>query len=124
MDRLADYDERQYLVILDEIDLLYDLHSIRTLTMILIANREAEVFSQLDGRVMSRLQSAPKIRFDPYALDELVAILSDRVRWGLRNDAVNADVLERIADLAAGDARVAINTLRRATRMARQEGRD
>lgn len=129
LDRLGDYDG-QYLVILDEIDqleepdLLYDLHSIRNLTMVLIANRETEVFSELDDRVMSRLQGAPKIRFDQYSSSELVAILSDRVRWGLRDDAVDEDVLRTIADKAAGDARVAINTLRRAARAAQQDGRE
>jgi len=44
------------------------------------------------------------------------------VRQGLREDAVSGAVLERIADAAAGDARVAIGVLRSAARRAQQRG--
>ncbi len=128
VDRLRAYDGPQYVVILDEVDqlrepeVLYDLLQIRRVTPVLIANREPELLANVDDRVVSRLQAARRIRFDQYSLDELVSILSARVRWGLREDAADAAVLERVADAAAGDARVAIGVLRSAARRAKQQG--
>lgn len=118
------------IVILDEIDqlmdyrVLYDLYNIPNLAMILIANRETEVFSGMDDRVRSRLQSSRQIHFDRYTLDELVSILEARVRWGLADGAIDRSQFERIADHAAGDARVAIGILRSAAQNAHQMGRE
>ncbi len=50
--------------------------------MVLIANREEELFSQLEDPLMSRLHSCVRIQFDKYHLKELVAILEARARWG------------------------------------------
>jgi Cdc6-like AAA superfamily ATPase len=67
LDRLHAYDGPPYVVILDEVDqldstdILYDLHRIRGLHPILIANREPDLFSRLDERVRSRLQSSVRI---------------------------------------------------------------
>jgi orc1/cdc6 family replication initiation protein len=125
--RLKRHDQ-QYVVILDEVDqltekdLLYDLYRMPNLTMVLIANREEDVFSTLDQRLSSRLHHCVRIRFDQYSLSELVTILEDRVRWGLESDAIGTEQLHLIADAAAGDARVAIATLRTAARIARQNG--
>jgi orc1/cdc6 family replication initiation protein len=130
LDRLHAYDGEPYVVILDEVDqlestaVLYDLHRIRGLHPILIANREPDLFSRLDDRVRSRLQSSIRIRFDKYGVDELVAILSDRVRWGLDEDVVGEPALRYIADAAAGDARVSIGILRTAAREAQSRGLD
>lgn len=130
LDRLHDYDGPPYVVILDEVDqlanldVLYDLYRTRNLSMVLIANREEELFMQLGGRLQSRLQSSTRVRFDPYEMDALVGILRDRVRWGLREDAVKLGVLQRIADDAAGDARVAIGTLRKAAQTATEHGKE
>lgn len=92
--------------------------------MILIANREEDLFAPLDERVHSRLSSSARIRFGSYSVDELVAILRDRVRWGLDSDAITDDGLEFIADAAAGDARTSIGILRTAARKARKDGLD
>lgn len=130
LDRLADDDDRPYVVVLDEVDqledtdALYDLHRLPHVTMILIANREAELFASLDDRVVSRLQSGARIQFDRYGTDELVAILDERAEKGLAPDAVTTDQLRRIADVAAGDARVAIGVLRSAARIAQREGHE
>ncbi|MFA9428388.1 hypothetical protein [Natronorubrum sp. A-ect3] len=76
LDRLFEYDGPPYVVILDEVDqltdtdVLYDLYRVRNLSMVLIANREEELFMQLDGRLQSRLQSATRIRFDPYEMSQ------------------------------------------------------
>ncbi|TQQ83037.1 AAA family ATPase [Halonotius terrestris] len=125
--RLREYDGPQYIVILDEVDqledkeILYDFYRIRNLSMILIANREEDVFSDFDGRLNSRLQTCIRIRFNQYSLDQLVTILEDRVQWGLEQGAIETQGLERIADHAAGDARIAIGLLRNAARQAVQQ---
>jgi orc1/cdc6 family replication initiation protein len=130
LDRLHTYEGKPYVVILDEVDqlestdVLYDLHRIRGVHPILIANRETDLFSQFDDRVRSRLQSSVRIQFDKYTVDQLVAILSDRVRWGLETDVVDEAGLRYIADAAAGDARVAIGVLRTAAREAQGSGLD
>ena len=126
LERLHDYDGPEFIVILDEVDqlhdddLLYDLYRTAGISMILIANREEELFAQLDNRLVSRLHASRRIRFEKYDLDELVAILEDRIRWGLAEDALTRDQLACIADAAAGDARVAIGILRSAARQAEE----
>lgn len=130
LERLREYDGPHYVVILDEVDqlqdksVLYDLYRLSNLTMVLIANREEDVFSTLDERLNSRLQSCAKIPFTQYSLSELVTILEDRVRWGLEPGAIDEDRLALMADYAAGDARVAIGILRNCARTARQSDSD
>lgn len=119
--------ETPYLVVLDEVDqltetdVLRELYSIPHLSMILVANRAQDVWGTLDERLQSRLRSSVHLSFDAYTDDELVAILSDRVEWGLDPDAITTDQLETIADAAAGDARAAIGILRLAARNADHE---
>jgi len=130
LERLREYDGPHYVVILDEVDqlqdkdILYDLHRMRNLTMILIANRQEDVFSLLDERLNSRLQSCVRIRFSQYDLSELVSILADRARWGLARNSIGQSKLEMIANHAAGDARVAISILRNATQRAVRKEHD
>lgn len=120
--------ETPYVVLLDEVDqledrqVLYDLYTLPGITLVLIANREAELFVDMDERIASRLKSGQRIRFEKYGLEELVAILEARVRRGLAEGAVARPQLERIADEAAGDARVAIGILRSSARHATQAG--
>jgi orc1/cdc6 family replication initiation protein len=119
-----------YIVILDEVDQLEDkgvlreLYAIPQITMVLIANREEDVIGPLDERLRSRLRSSERVRFDAYTTDELVSILSDRVRWGLDPDCITAAQLETVAEAAAGDARDAISILRSAARRAERDGAD
>jgi orc1/cdc6 family replication initiation protein len=130
LERLRDSVEIPYVIILDEVDqledksLLYDLYRIPDLTMILIANREEDVFAHLDERLNSRLSSCARISFGQYSLNELVAILEDRVQWGLNDGALDRPELELIADRAAGDARKAIGILRNAAQTAKHDGMD
>ncbi|WP_227376754.1 Cdc6/Cdc18 family protein [Haladaptatus halobius] len=130
LDRLQRYDGPQFVVILDEVDqledksVLYDLYRMRNISMILIANREEALFNQLDSRLTSRLQTCVRIPFEKYHLDELVAILESRARWGLAENAIGNEQLALIADAAAGDARIAIGILRNAARRAVQAGRE
>ncbi|MFC7226796.1 orc1/cdc6 family replication initiation protein [Salinirubellus salinus] len=128
LDRLRENLDTPYVAILDEVDqleekgVLYDLHRTRGLSVVLIANAEEALYAPLEERVASRLKTAHHIRFDRYGVDELVAILEDRVRWGLREDAITNEQLRWVADAAAGDARVAIGTLRAAAEAADREG--
>ncbi|WP_126665161.1 Cdc6/Cdc18 family protein [Haloterrigena salifodinae] len=130
VDRLRDGLDDPYVAILDEVDqltekeVLYDLHRVRGLSVVLIANAEEELFSVLEGRVASRFKTATRIHFDRYGTRELVGILEDRVRWGLHEDAITDDQLRWIADAAGGDARIAIATLRAAAQEADRRGLD
>lgn len=127
LERLRTYDGPPYVVILDEVDqledksLLYDLYRIPNLTMILIANSEEGLFASLDDRLNSRLTSSTRVHFRPYTNDELVAILQDRVRWGLNGNVITTNQLELIANAAAGDARIALGILRQATQQAQEQ---
>jgi len=130
VDRLRDGLDGTYVAVLDEVDqlaekeVLYDLHRVRGLSVVLIANAEQELFAELEERVASRFKTATRIHFDRYGTRELVGILEDRVRWGLHEDAVADDQLRLIADAAGGDARVAIGTLRAAAQAAGRRGLD
>ena len=128
LERLRQYDGPPYVVILDEVDqlenmeVLYDLYTLPNISMVLIANREEELFARTDERLSSRLMNSTRIRFDKYGNDELIAILQARVDRGLAADAVTHAQLEQIADAAAGDARVAIGILRNAAQYAGRNG--
>jgi orc1/cdc6 family replication initiation protein len=128
--RLREIDLDPYVIVLDEVDqlqddsALYDLQRIPGITLILIANQEESFYSSVDERVASRLRSSATIRFDSYTDDELVSILDDRVKWGLRPDSIDPETVEIIASAAAGDARVAINILRSAASRAQQNGEE
>ena len=92
---------------LEEKNVLYDLYRARNISLILIANREEELFAQLDDRLTSRFHSSERVQFDKYRLDELVSILDARVRWALSEDVIGKQELALVADAAAGDARIA-----------------
>lgn len=130
LDRLRDSGDTPYVAILDEVDqledkaLLYDLYRIPHLTLIFIANNEEGLFATLDDRLNSRLTDCERIHFRSYHESELLAILQDRVHWGLRDDAIDTSEIELIAANAGGDARVAIGILRRAARIARDSQAD
>ena len=122
LERLRQYDGPPCVVVLDEADqlesadVLYDLHALSNFSLVLIANREADLFAGADDRLRSRLQGSERIGFDRYGIDQLTSILQARAHWGLTEAAVTTDQLRRIADAAAGDARVAISILRSAAR--------
>lgn len=130
LDRIQSYDGPQCVVVLDEVDqleektALYDLYRAHNISLILIANREEELFAQFDDRLTSRFHSSERVQFDKYRLDELVSILKARVRWALSEDVIGKQELALIADAAAGDARIAIGILRNAARRAMQGNDD
>ncbi|MFC4447711.1 Cdc6/Cdc18 family protein [Halorussus aquaticus] len=125
-ERLRQYDGPPCVVILDEADqledksLLYHLHELPQFSMLLVANRERELFGNADERLTSRLTGCERVRFDRYDSDELVSIMDARVKSGLEEGAIDRDQLATIADAAGGDARVALSILRTAARQAHQ----
>lgn len=130
IDRLQQYDGPRTVVILDEADqledpdVIYNLHSLPQFAVICIANSEEELFSRVDGRLVSRLRSSEHVRMDRYHDDQLFDILAARAKWGLEPDVIGNEQLSRIADAAAGDARLAIGILRSAAGKADRENRE
>ena len=130
IDRLQQYDGPRTVVILDEVDqledpgLIYDLHSMEQFAVICIANKEEELFSRVDDRLVSRLRSSEHVRMDKYHNEQLYDILSARTKWGLENGVITDKQLYQIADAAAGDARLAIGMLRSAASTADRENRE
>ncbi|ELZ21043.1 cell division control protein 6 [Halosimplex carlsbadense 2-9-1] len=130
VDRLQQYEGPRTVVILDEVDqledpsVIYDLHSLPQFAIICIANKEEELFSRVDDRLVSRLRSSEHVRMDKYHDEQLYDILSARAKWGLDEDVITDDQLYRIADAAAGDARLAIGVLRTAASKADRENRE
>lgn len=127
-ERLRENHDIPRVIVLDEVDqlasldVLYDLHKLPMLSVIAIANREQDLFGRMEDRIRSRVQVGRRIHFDRYMLTELLAILRKRAQHGLSPGAWSEEHLERIANRAAGDARVAINILRAAAEAARAEG--
>jgi cell division control protein 6 len=127
LERLETVD-KPFLMVLDEADQLDDpsllrrLYAIPQVTMILVTNRERDLFDPLDNRLQSRLRGSEHVSFDAYTHDELVAILADRVRWGLDEGTITDDQLHRIAEAAGGNARDAISILRSAARRGERAG--
>ncbi|MEF8827818.1 MAG: Cdc6/Cdc18 family protein [Haloarcula sp.] len=115
-------------LIIDEVDqlqdpdTLYDLHSIRGLAWICIANREVDLLARLDDRTHSRVSVGYRVQFDRYTADTVTEILDRRASHGLEQGAVQRETLRRIAELVDGDARRAITALRVAARKADHEG--
>lgn len=73
---------------------------------------------------MSRLRSSEYVRMDKYHDEQLYDILSARAKWRLDEDVITDNQLYRIADVAAGDARLAIGILRTAADKADRENHE
>lgn len=120
---------RPAVVILDEVDqiederILYDMARYTQTGLIMIANQE-NVFYNIDERIRSSLSSRKNIRFQSYSTDELVDILKDRRKWGLKPDSIKTNQLRKIANRSNGDARIAINSLRIAAEEAEEQDRE
>jgi Cdc6-like AAA superfamily ATPase len=95
-------------------DVLYMLKEFEKTGIACISNSRKYVL-ELDPRILSRTQFT-SINFPRYSDEELLMILKHRVEdcHALFPNTYSKEILERTADLAAGDARIAIQTLRRA----------
>ena len=120
--------DKPFLLVLDEIDLmpskernalLYNLCFGKVGLVCVGYSREALL--NLEDRVKSRL-AAQTVAFRPYGVPDLIEILKDRALFGLREGSWDMPLLEKIAQLAEGDARSAIQTLRCAAEFAEREG--
>lgn len=116
-------------IVLDEIDqpapkerhsLLYNLAQLGRVGLVCVCNSD-HVYFGLDERIKSRL-NALRIHYPPYSEDDLLAILRQRAEHALVPGTWSETDLRRIARLADGDARVAIQTLRNAALLAERDG--
>ncbi len=116
-------------IILDEIDqleddkVLYDLLQYPNICLVAVGNKET-AFAEVDERIQSRLMAAERIDFPAYGTNELADILADRAEWGLLPNAVTRNQLHRVANLARGDARVALMTLKTLAEDAERKDQD
>ncbi len=123
------------ILVLDEIDkvrnpddLLYNLTRLKIeggakLSIIGISNN-LKYMEYLDSRVRSSL-GRNRILFPPYNAEELVEILHERAKEGIRDGVLDDEVIPYCSALAAqrdGDARLAIDLLREAVTIAESEG--
>jgi len=112
---------RPFVIVLDEIDqpkrterdsIIYNLCNIGNVGLICVCNSRTILYS-MDGRIKSRLNSK-QIELNPYTEDDLAYILEWRAELALYPSSWNKKTLAKIAELAEGDARVAIQTLKNA----------
>jgi len=105
-------DESDKLVEKNLNDALYMLKNVGKVGLICISNTRKYILN-LDERITSRIHFK-SINFPPYSNQELLIILGQRVEdcRALHPNSYSTEILEKIADLAAGDARIAIQTLR------------
>lgn len=112
---------RPFIIILDEIDkpkryerdsIIYNLCNAGKIGLIFICNSPFVLYS-LDERIRSRL-NAKQVEFNPYSKSELMRILKQRAKLAINSKAWSFKTIKKIAELADGDARVAIQTLKNA----------
>jgi len=120
--------QKPFVIVLDEIDqphlrerdsIIYNLCNMGNVGLICVCNSRSVLYS-MDERIRSRL-NAKQIEFRPYTEDDLAYILERRAELALNPDFWNRKTLDRIAELAEGDARVAIQTLKNAAYNAENE---
>ncbi len=104
---------------LENFDVLYDF-SREGYGLVLISNSE-EALSKIDPRIRSSL-AIETIEFPRYSANELFDILDDRIQFALLPSKMPQDLLRASACAAGGDARVALEIIRRAAKLA--EGRN
>ncbi|WP_255170057.1 Cdc6/Cdc18 family protein [Natrononativus amylolyticus] len=126
--RITDAIDRPCVIALDEVDrlkdkdLLYKLHAIDGVSIVTISNRPQDLFSRLDDRITSRFQGSTNIHFGEYSTGALTEILRDRVKAGVRDDAITRKQIEQIAAVC-DDARTAIDALHKTVERADRDGR-
>lgn len=117
--------KKKMIVCLDESDHMKDAEILYVLArnscgLILISN-QAFSLSEIDHRIRSSL-FLDEVEFKPYSKEEVLAILKERVSYGLRPDSVGDHLLSIVAAISSGDARVGLQTLKLAAKDA--ESRD
>lgn len=119
---------KPFIVILDEIDIpsprernniLYNLSRTGNVGIICVS-RTDDTYHHLDERVKSRLSSR-MIEFEDYSTEQVFSILQDRAKRGLRPNSYDDEILKVSAELAQGDIRIALETLKSAAESAEPE---
>jgi len=105
-------------------DILYLLKELGRIGIVCISNTREYVIT-LDPRITSRL-NLKSINFPPYSEEELLTILKHRVEdcRALYPETCSTEILGKIVELAAGDARVAIQTLKSAAHNAERTSKN
>jgi len=121
--------EDQIVVILDEagfaeddsvLAALYDTHGV---TPIYITTDIDTMLAGMDSRTADRVRSSRSVHLERYSHGALVDILRNRASVALAPGALADSVLERCADVAAGNARHALTLLLRSVRHVNNDGR-
>ena len=136
--KAIDHEQKNFILVLDEIDqlvkktgdeVLYNLTRINEelqhsqITLIGISN-DLQFIDNIDQRVKSSL-SEEELLFHPYNALQLQDILNQRSKKAFREGALDQGVIEKCAAYAArehGDARRAIDLLRVAAEIAERKG--
>lgn len=117
-----------FIIVLDEIDqpspgernsIIYNLCNLGNIGLIYICNSRYVLFT-MDDRIKSRL-NARLIEFSPYNSSDLAYILEQRANFALHHHSWKKEILEEIAELAEGDVRAAIQTLKNAAYNAKND---
>jgi len=121
--------KESFIVVLDEIDtlsikernrIIYSLSELGNVGLVCVGNKST-IYYGLDGRARSRLD--PRLmEFKRYSSRDLTEILKQRAVLALAPDTWDIPTLENIAELANGDARIAIHTLKRSAEYAEGDG--
>ncbi|MCX5637311.1 MAG: AAA family ATPase [Planctomycetota bacterium] len=132
LEKLRRYLNNQpFVIVLDEIDqlkpserstTLYNLDSLGNVGIICISNSRQPLF-ELEERVRSRLNPYT-VFFPAYFSETLVEILTYRAETALVAGVWSKKALRQIAEMASGDARVAIRTLQATAELAENERLD
>ena len=122
MERLEQFiGKKPFVIVLDEIDLpkrherdsiIYNLCNIGNIGLICVCNSRSILYS-MDERIKSRL-NAKQLEFNHYSESDLAFILKRRPELALHPGSWREKTLNRIAAMAEGVARVAIQTLKNA----------
>lgn len=117
--------DKRPIVCLDESDHLKEADILYTLArnscgIVLISNCPFAL-SDLDSRITSSL-FLNEVEFKPYTREEILAILKERVTYGLREGSVGESLLSVVAGMCQGDARIALQTLKHAAKEAESKG--
>lgn len=120
--------KKPFVIVLDEIDqpkrferdsIIYNLCNIGNLGLICVCNSRTVLYS-MDERIKSRL-NAKQLEFNHYSESDLAFILKRRAELALCPGSWSEKTLNKIASLAEGDARVAIQTLKNAANNAEND---
>lgn len=116
---------KRIIVFLDEVDQLKDFDILYILARnncgLILATTRFHTLMKLPSRIKSSL-ALTEIEFPKYTWRELFEILKDRIRLSLRPNSIR-DELIKIASVAAdGDARTALEIIRRSARKAENKG--